>query len=285
MTDHWKLNRHASNRTSQFGEDGILKYLIDLLDDKIVERCCEVGAGNGRRFSNTYSLWHDLVWSAVLIEQDRQAFGELEELVADRDDVNPILAMITPEGSTSLDAIFQSQGVPGSLGVLSIDIDSYDYHVWKRCSYLDPQIVVIEYNNQIPPWIDYRDPEGSVFLRCSIKALELLGQSKGYRLVACTVSNGIFLKEELCVGSDVPDMPAEALLDYEGLRKHDSDRFALVRSQLVTSFPVFTRSPDPLVRWYFRLKGWIRSTLGAKEEYARPDEAVRERLEDAGLHL
>ena len=63
------LNRYGRNVTSQDGEDGILDHLIGNLDG-IPNVCCEFGAWDGGHLSNTYTLWHDRGWKAILIEAD-----------------------------------------------------------------------------------------------------------------------------------------------------------------------------------------------------------------------
>jgi hypothetical protein len=61
------LPSFRANVAFQFGEDGIVAEIMRRLG--VGGRCCvEFGAWDGRHFSNTWSLWHDQGWSAVLIE-------------------------------------------------------------------------------------------------------------------------------------------------------------------------------------------------------------------------
>ena len=57
-----KLNKFASNITSQHGEDGILNYIVSVLGDRIVKVVCEVGAFDGIVASNAYHLWKECGW-------------------------------------------------------------------------------------------------------------------------------------------------------------------------------------------------------------------------------
>jgi len=254
-----KLNKYSKNNTSQYGEDGIIEFLIKTSNIEINKSCFEVGAGDGVTFSNTYSLWHDQSWDAILVEANPKRFSPLINKYGSFKNVDIVTDFLEIDGNNSVDELILSK-LPSNLvdvGVLSIDIDSFDYHVLKNIKKIRPQIVVIEFNNYIPPYIDYFDPEGEIFLRCSAKALERLAIEKGYKLVACTVTNAILLREDCFSVAHHPSMPVEYLFDYDGQKANGSVPFSFVESQLVTRFPVFTKSPKPSERFYYRVRGWL----------------------------
>lgn len=205
-----KLNQYASNITSQNGEDGIIKYILENLPHDIKKVCVEFGAWDGKHLSNTFSLWHEQGWKGILIEAERERCDSLINTYSDYD-VLVFNQFVEPQGNGSLDELFRKNNLDPNVGVVSIDIDSADYHVWKSLEYVNPAIVVIEHNQTIPGYIDYHDPEGEVFLRCSAKALEKLGREKGYKLVCCTISNSIFIRNNLFDTEIFPDMPVEYL--------------------------------------------------------------------------
>ena len=208
------LNKYAQNVTSQHGEDGIIAFLIDCIGDKVIKRCCEFGAADGVFASNTWDLWSRKGWESILIEANSGDYPALKNIAAQNPHVTVIKSMVMPEGESSLDRIFERNNIPPSLGVLSIDIDSFDYYVWAGIKKIQSQIVVVEFNQSIPPFLDYVDPPGEVFLRCSLKALERLGVQKGYRLVCATLTNAIFITEALYDPNTMPNLPAEALFDW-----------------------------------------------------------------------
>jgi hypothetical protein len=96
-------------------------------------------------------------------------------------------AWITAENVN--DQIAQS-GASGCIDLLSLDIDGMDYWVWKAISVIEPQVVVCETHNPIPPdkalTVPY-DPdfifESENYRGASLAAMCKLGQEKGYRLV------------------------------------------------------------------------------------------------------
>ena len=74
-----KLNQYAENITSQYGEDGIIKYIIEHANGDIIKSACEFGAWDGKHLSNIFTLWHKKDWRAHLIEGDPQRHKYLEK--------------------------------------------------------------------------------------------------------------------------------------------------------------------------------------------------------------
>ena len=62
--------------------------------------------------------------------------------------VKIINTAVTPSNINELLKIAQT---PKDLDILSIDIDSYDYWVWKAVEGYSPKIVIIEYNASFGP--------------------------------------------------------------------------------------------------------------------------------------
>src|SRR5260370_27894954 len=72
----WLLN-HASNVTSQFGEDGIIAKALELLPQRN-HSCIEFGACDGKKYSNTYNLITAHVYRDLLIEANAFRFRDLQ---------------------------------------------------------------------------------------------------------------------------------------------------------------------------------------------------------------
>ena len=77
-----------------------------------------------------------------------------------------------------MDELFKIHKLPSKLGILSLDIDSYDYYIFKHLKFIKPQLIIIEYNNSLPNDIDYHDSQSQVFLRHNLKSLEMLGKKR-----------------------------------------------------------------------------------------------------------
>jgi hypothetical protein len=234
--DPWKrLDRYRRNVTSQCGEDGIIEHLLTLLPDT-PKTCLEVGAGDGITLSNTNTLWSKKGWRALLIEGAAGAVQTIEKRAAGNPNVTAVGAMIAAKGANAIDEIVKRANFPARLGLLSLDIDSNDLEVFENLRRVVADIVVIEFNHEIPPDIAYRDLPGDVFFRHSAKAVEASARARGFRVVACTGPNAILVREELIKGdaaAALPDLPIEALFDYSFLRTRRS-RYRLVESKFIT---------------------------------------------------
>ena len=102
--------------------------------------------------------------------------------------------------------MLEQAGVRGALDLLSIDLDGNDYWVWESVAAIAPRVVVIEYNATLRPphrLVMRYNPahawDGSNYFGASLKALEVLGERKGYHLIGCSLSgtNAFFVRREL----------------------------------------------------------------------------------------
>jgi len=179
---------------SQNGEDGVLAELLGRLS---IERgfCVEFGAWDGRHLSNTYRLIERDHWRGLYIEGDPAKFEDLlanPMVVAGH--ITPVNAYVGLEGNATLDHILTDRDVPREFDLLSIDIDSFDYDVWKSLTDFRPRVVVIEVTSAIPPTVARTLSNGRV--ERSFANMLRLGHDKGYTLV-CHTGNMIFVAEEL----------------------------------------------------------------------------------------
>ena len=71
-----QLQGKGWNLYTQFGEDGLIEGCLDMIG-RTNRNCFEIGAADGRFFSNTLRL-RDQGWFAVLIESDDKQFGKLQ---------------------------------------------------------------------------------------------------------------------------------------------------------------------------------------------------------------
>lgn len=176
---------------SQFGEDGILQYLIDKL--KLSNKqCCEFGM-SGVQFSNTFNLVENYEWEGIYIEKNKESLSKIKNAIK-------INKEVQISGENSLDNILRETPLEKNFDILSIDIDGKDYHVWNSLTDYYPNIVIIEINPFINPNEDYIN-DGSRF-SSSFKSTIELGKQKGYTLV-CMSGNLIFVKNELLIGTEL----------------------------------------------------------------------------------
>ena len=275
-----KLNIYSENITSQHGEDGILNYIIDSLEEKIIHTCCEFGAWDGVFASNCFSLWNTQEWFALLIEGDKDKYEALLKNTKDFKNVISHNCFVESHGKNSLDDIFSKNNYPKDLGILSIDIDSYDYHVWKNLNYVNPQIIVIEHNLFIPGYIDYHDLEDESYLRCSAKSLEKLGKKKGYKLICCTLSNCIFIKEDLFDEKKFPDYPVEFLFDYSKIQGQ-----ILMTGTNDNRFPIHSKKISKGRKTLYKFYYWAQSLFKSDVRFIAPSIKVKNHLKKSGFDV
>ena len=186
------LSGYEKNITSQFGEDGVIEEILNRIGIGNAF-CVEFGAWDGKHFSNTWQLWHDKGWSAVLIEGDPEKAAQLEKALASFPNVTPHCAYVGSAGENTLDAILEKVGAPQVIDVLSVDIDGDDYHVFNAVNSFSPRVVLIEFNPTIPPHIELVPAPGNYF-GSSALSIYKLAKAKNYSLAACTTANLIFVR-------------------------------------------------------------------------------------------
>lgn len=166
--------KYGFSKYSQHGEDGVIDECVRRINP--IKICCEFGANNGLRFSNTFSLLEQ-GWVGYFYEENEECKTALMTHLA------PYLAVSNIIRITRNNI---NQWVVRKLGVLSIDVDNDDYHLWKAYSG-EADIVIIEINSGIiPPKEEVPGGSGA-----SYTSMLKLGLSKGYFLI-CHTGNMIF---------------------------------------------------------------------------------------------
>ena len=287
MNYFFKLNKYNKNVYSQTGEDGIIEYLIKTSKETIYSNSVEFGGHDGVTNSNTYNLYINHNFNSLIIEADKSRFDLSADNYFDKSRFNAINKFINIKGKDSIDDILESNNLfnKQEIGVMSIDIDSTDYHVFKNLN-CKPQIIIIEFNNAIPGYIEYNDPEEEVYLRCSAKAIQNLGFIKGYKTVCCTVLNCILIKDNCFNPRYHPDLPVEFLLDYDGMHKTNDLLFTIIHSQMYTTYPISTKPLNNLDKFYFKFSRFLMSALKIrKEKFIKPSELIKKKLEESKLFI
>jgi len=181
------LRLHAENKTSQSGEDGILRRIFEIMGTNN-QWCVEFGAWDGKKHSNTYALIADNAWHGVLIEGDTPRFRELENTYRGNDRVDLINDFVGFDpGRNSIDTLLGGTSIPADFDLLIVDIDGNDWHVWHSMQAYRPRVVVIEHNPSIPNDVIFiQERNQDVQQGNSLRALVMLGKEKGYELICTT---------------------------------------------------------------------------------------------------
>lgn len=181
---------------SQFGDDGIIQYLINQLniDHKIF---IEFGVEDYQESNTRFLLMNDN-WSGLVMDSNGQHIEFIKhDKMFWKYDLTAIEALIT---RSNINEIISSQEINGEIGLLSIDIDGNDYWVWKEINIVAPVIVIVEYNSvfgierpiTIPYSPDFNRSEhhySNLYWGTSLLSLCDLADLKGYVFIGCN-SNG-----------------------------------------------------------------------------------------------
>lgn len=185
------LGEYARNDFSDNGEDGVLEELLKRLE--ITEGwVCELGAWDGKTSSNTFRLVKDCGYKAVYIEGDAEKFVKLTETAEEF----PEQIVALHETVDDLDKVLKTTDIPEDFDVLSIDIDSSDYQLWKAFTQYKPKIVVIEIDSTVRTHVTDHIYEEGKYQGTAFRPMFELGKAKGYKFLMHT-GNMIFVREDL----------------------------------------------------------------------------------------
>lgn len=186
--------QYRQNVFSQNGEDGIFRMLLSRIPNRS-KWVCEFGAWDGIQCSNTFRLVKEEGYNAVFIEGREDYYQLLLKTCKTYPSIVPLHRMVEYEGEGTLDNILAGTPIPIDFDILSIDIDSYDYQVWRSVEVYEPKFVIIEINSAISP-IDTTHIHGPDKEGTGYSPMVELGLSKGYSLV-CHTGNLIFVRNDL----------------------------------------------------------------------------------------
>jgi len=202
---------------SQFGDDGIIQYLINRLQP-LPDTFVEFGVENYRESNTRFLLLNDN-WRGLVLDRDENFINYIQQdEIYWRHTLTARCAFITRE---NINELLQEGGFAGEIGLLSIDLDGNDYWVWENIATVNPVIVIIEYNSIFGPDLVVAVPYDPHFARhqahysgqfwgASLQALKLLAGRKGYSLVGC---NSVGFNAYFVRNDKIADLP---VLSVEG---------------------------------------------------------------------
>lgn len=189
-------NEFKKDIHSQNGEDGIIEELLNRLE--INEGwVCEFGAWDGIHLSNTFNLVKTKKFKAVFIEGDQLKYKDLLNTCKNFQNIIPINAFVDyNDTKNSLDNLLKNTEIPYDFDILSIDIDGYDYYIWKSLINYKPKIVIIEINSSINTNNQNYIHEPPKYNGTGFRPTFNLGIDKGYTFVLHT-GNMFFVRNDL----------------------------------------------------------------------------------------
>ena len=194
-----RLLRHGYKMFSQNQEDGMIAEVFARIGAGS-RRFVEFGVQDGLECNSTFLLMQG--WSGAWIEGSGADAGRARTAFASYP-VEVVNDFVTVENA---DALISRLAAGEELDLLSIDVDTIDYWLWKAIVSVSPRLVVIEYNASWPPFLrktvahdPIMDWDGTNYSGASLGALEALGREKGYCLVGCSLAgvNAFFVRDDL----------------------------------------------------------------------------------------
>lgn len=246
---------------SQWGEDGIIQYLIRKvpIDNKIF---VEFGVENYKE-SNTRFLLQNNNWAGLVIDSSEENIKEIKkDPIYWKYNLKAECAFVDAE---NINSILLKNGISGDIGLLSIDIDGLDYWVWKAIDCISPRIVICEYNSlfgkkaavTVPYVKNFQRTKAhysNVYWGASLKALEILGRKKGYSLVASnSAGNNAFFVRNDVLGDLKPLTSEDAYVEAQ-FRESKNEKGELTflnrkeALKLIGDMPVYDIQKEKIVK-------------------------------------
>lgn len=203
---------HGYKIFSQCDEDGIIKYILSILEQKIhlSKTFIEFGCGNGLE-NNTHALLLD-GFSGCWIEGNPVSSEFIIKNIGESTILKVFPYFVTLENIPAIinECIDFLDSI--SIDFLSMDLDGNDFHFMKEIlQYISPKLICVEYNGNFPPPLNLVIPynpnhrwQGNDYYGASLQAwIKLLD---AYKLVSCNLSgaNAFFVRNEF----------ADAFKDY-----------------------------------------------------------------------
>ena len=191
---------------SQFGEDGIIQYLVSRVaieHDVFVEFGVEDYSESNTRFLLVNDNWRGLI-----LDGGTSHIGFLHRAGLDwRHQIDARSAFVDRDNCNDL---IGQAGIEGDIGLLSIDIDGNDLWVLEAIEVVSPRILVVEYNSTFGPRAAVTVPYHERFVRsqahrsrlywgASLAAVARVADTKGYALVAgnSAGNNAFFVRRDV----------------------------------------------------------------------------------------
>lgn len=243
---------------SQWGDDGIIQYLVNYLDIDN-KTFVEFGVEDYLE-SNTRFLLINNNWSGLIMDGSEAHISKIKnDEMYWKYDLIAKSAFITVE---NINQLIAEEEINGRIGLLHIDIDGNDYWIWKALKAVEPIIMIVEYNSTFGferaitiPYEDnfVRTSEhySNLYAGSSILSLCDLAEEKGYAFVGCNSAgnNAYFVKKEFL--KDIEPLTAMAGFVESKFRESRSEdgKLSYLRSdkrlEIIKGLPVYnTRSKN-----------------------------------------
>ncbi len=206
---------------SQFGEDGIIQYLISRVPiehDVFVE----FGVADYRESNTRFLLCNDN-WRGLILDGGTAHIDFVRSNpIGWRHEIDARSVFVTRD---NINETIVEAGISGDIGLLSIDIDGNDYWVLDAIDVVTPRILIVEYNSTFGPnaavSVPY-DPDfnrtrahySNLYWGASLAALCLAADRKNLAFVGSnSAGNNAFFVRRDVLGDLAELTPPEGFVD------------------------------------------------------------------------
>lgn len=190
---------------SQFGEDGIISWLVDKVPN-IKKIFVEIGTQDYWE-ANTRYLLKSKKWKGYLIEGSEAHVKKIKsQRIYWQNDLKAIEAFVDKD---NINYIIKNNINDSDIGLLSIDVDGNDYWILEKINNLSPTFIICEYNSVFGDIFKMSIPYDKKFIRnkshysnlyfgASLNSFIHLLNNKGYSFLgtSSTGVNAFFVKKE-----------------------------------------------------------------------------------------
>ncbi|MDD2974193.1 MAG: hypothetical protein PHZ10_03720 [Aliarcobacter cryaerophilus] len=190
---------------SQFGDDGIIQWLIHNIDIDN-EIFVEFGVENYKE-ANTKFLMFNNNWSGFVMDGSTENIENLKKQdYFWRYNLKAKDVFITKE---NINDLLLEQNIESNVGLLHIDLDGNDYYIFDEINCINPNILILEYNSlfgidreiSVPYREDFNRTKAhysNLFFGASLKSLHSLAYKKGFIFIGCNQAgnNAYFIRKD-----------------------------------------------------------------------------------------
>lgn len=228
-----RLNDYEFKIFSQFGDDGIIQYLIKNVKIEN-ETFIEFGVEDYAE-SNTRFLMMNNNWSGFVMDGSADAMARLgSQPWFWKYNLEKKTAFIDKE---NINELLDSSGL-SNLGVLHIDLDGNDFFILEAMDFdrYSPSILILEYNAVFgkdraisvpydPTFVRTEKHYSNLYFGASLSAVTYAAERKGYKLVGCNLAgnNAYFIREDLMTDKFKPLTAKEAFIDSKFRESRSKD--------------------------------------------------------------
>jgi len=216
---------------SQWGDDGIIQYLVNHLDLP-VRKFVEFGVENYTEANTRFLLLNDN-WTGLVMDGSEKNVSFIKsDAIYWKYDLTAKAVFITTE---NINATLSEAGFCGEIGLLHIDVDGNDYWIWKAIEVASPVIAIIEYNSLFgnertitipydPSFYRFDAHHSGIYAGASLAALCDLAEEKDYAFVGSNSAgnNAYFVRKDRL--GDLKALSAEQGYIASKFREHRDEQ-------------------------------------------------------------